>query len=191
VVKRFSKYLVFKIENEFFGLPMSVIKEVHSFIKVKSLEKKEPGFIRGILNLRGKAIPILDLRAKLNRNEVVFDEQTVFIILQPDKISGFVYAVAVDALDDVISVASDSIQYFNTENLEEKFACGFCKDGNKLFLIIDTDKLLTVYDYEHIENILVKLNTLQLNSIKFDAVLSLVKDDIIDYESYMDSIGNS
>jgi purine-binding chemotaxis protein CheW len=100
-----NKYLTFFVDDELYGLSISKIKEIIAPIHITHIPKT-PEFIKGIINLRGSIIPVVDIRLKFGMDEKEFNIDTAIIIYEVDGISiGFI----VDQVEDVILLDDDHI----------------------------------------------------------------------------------
>ena len=95
-----SRYLTFFIEEECYGLNISNVKEIIASMNITNVPKT-PNYIKGVINLRGTVIPIIDVRLKFGMDERAYDINTAIIINEIDKVSiGFI----VDRVEDVLSI---------------------------------------------------------------------------------------
>ncbi len=105
-----EKYLIFKIDEEYYGIEILKIKEIIGIMPITRLPG-EKGEIEGIINLRGQIIPVIDLRKKFGFPEREYDDRTCIIILEyfynKEKI---LYGVIVDRVIEVMKISSQSIE---------------------------------------------------------------------------------
>jgi len=131
----------FSVGEEDYGINIEMVKEV---IKVKSITRlpKTPSFIRGVINLRGDVIPIIDLREKFGLHEEDFTGMTRVIVVDIDDKS---IGMAVDSVSNVINIAQDDIKppppLIN--GLSEDYLKGVGKVGDELIILLNIDKILT------------------------------------------------
>ncbi len=100
-----DRYLLFKIENTSYGLPLALALEILTIQAITRLPCVAP-YIKGIVNLRGKVIPVLDIRAKLGLPEREYDDKTCIIVVDIHEMH---IGLIVDAVSEVVTVPMDSI----------------------------------------------------------------------------------
>jgi purine-binding chemotaxis protein CheW len=101
-----------------------------------------PGFVKGVINLRGVIVPIVDLRMKLGVGNVTYDEFTVVIIL---RIHGSIIGAVVDAVSDVVTLTSQSIKpapQFESA-IDARFIVGLAHLAERMLIVINMDALLS------------------------------------------------
>jgi purine-binding chemotaxis protein CheW len=98
-----GEYLTFVLGEEEYGIEILKVQEIRGYDAVTPIANT-PNFIKGVVNLRGKIVPIVDLRIKFNLGKVVYDEFTVVIILN---LSGRVVGIVVDGVSDVMALKDD------------------------------------------------------------------------------------
>lgn len=135
------QFLTFALGQEEYGVEILKIQEIKGFSAITPLPNA-PEFIKGVLNLRGTIVPIIDLRKKFSLPEVGYTKFTVIVVVQVQgKIMGFV----VDAVSDVLNVAGTDIQ--PTPDLygqvDTSFINGLARAGEKLVILLDIEKVLT------------------------------------------------
>ncbi len=135
-----QQFLTFALGQEEYGVEILKIQEIKGFSTITPLPNA-PTFIKGVLNLRGTIVPIVDLRKKFSLPEVGYTKFTVIVVVQiQGKIMGFI----VDAVSDVLNVARADIQ--PTPDLygqvDTSFINGLAKTGEKLVILLDIEKVL-------------------------------------------------
>lgn len=135
------QFLTFALGQEEYGVEILKIQEIKGFSTITPLPNA-PSFIKGVLNLRGTIVPIIDLRKKFSLPEVGYTKFTVIVVVQVQgKTMGFV----VDAVSDVLNVAGADIQ--PTPDLygqvDTSFINGLARTGEKLVILLDIEKVLT------------------------------------------------
>lgn len=139
-----DKYLVFTLEKDFFAIPLKFVQEVISFQPITPLYDAST-FLKGVINLRGKIIPVIDLRLKFHLPEAVYSDRTIFIILtlewenQPQLIG-----LIVDAVKDVITITQEEIQNPREVGFrfKSRYIYGIAKSGEHIVIILDIEKIL-------------------------------------------------
>ncbi|OHD60015.1 MAG: chemotaxis protein CheW [Spirochaetes bacterium GWF1_49_6] len=139
-----TKYLVFNINDEDYGVPISKIREVIRFVKITPIHEASD-FLKGVINLRGKIIPIIDMRAKFGMPEQDYSDRTVFIIVD---IMGakevFNLGMSVDAVQDVVSIKEEDVEKTPDIGLRLKsqYLDGIAKVGEHMIMMLNMDKIL-------------------------------------------------
>jgi len=131
----------FSVGEEDYGVNIETVKEV---IKVKSVTRlpKTPSFVRGVINLRGDVIPIIDLREKLGLEQQDYTEMTRVIVVDIDEKS---IGMAVDSVSNVINIAQDDIKPPPplVSGLSEDYLKGVGRVGDEIIILLNIDKILT------------------------------------------------
>lgn len=137
-----GEYLSFRLGVEEYGIDIQRVQEIRSYERPTRLAHS-PDFIKGVIDLRGRIVPIVDLRMRLHCPEATYTEFTVVIIL--DMGSTLVGAV-VDAVADVITLTADLIkpvpQFEPQGNLDAAFVTGIASVGERMLVLMDIEALL-------------------------------------------------
>lgn len=148
-----QEYLTFIVNNEEYGVDILFVQEIRVWSKVTELPNK-PDYIKGVINLRGVIIPIIDLRQRFGLKPLEYNEQTVTIILKkPAQDSPMVIGIIVDAVSDVYKFNYSTIRQapdFGNQ-IPNSFLHGLVSIEDKLILLLDTDTLLDIdelYSFE-------------------------------------------
>lgn len=141
-----GKYLTFLLKNENYGIPIKVVKEIIAMLPITKVPKT-PDFIKGVINLRGKVISIMDLRLKLELEEREYDERTCIIVVdvQIENISKQI-GIAVDIVSEVVDIDIENIQKVSNKDIQidGNFIDGIAKLKNKVVILLDIEKILTI-----------------------------------------------
>ena len=139
-----GKYLTFALADEEYGLPVLKVREIIKMMDVTSVPQV-PRHIRGVINLRGKVIPIVDLRLKFGLPGVSATDQTCIIVVQVDLNSRRVMLGAiVDRVSEVLNISADEIEGppdFG-ERLDTQFMQGMAKVKGRVKILLDLDAIL-------------------------------------------------
>lgn len=107
---RRGKYLIFVLADEEYGIEVTKIREIICMMPITTVPKM-PEFIKGVLNLRGKVIPVIDLRLKLGMNAVDYTERTCIIVVEiADKGGDVSIGVVVDSVLEVLNISAEDIE---------------------------------------------------------------------------------
>jgi len=143
-----EKYLTFMLDFEEYGIGILKIREIIGVMPITSIPQA-PDFVKGVINLRGKVIPVVDLRVRLGMDTVDYTERTCIIVVEIEKHSGTVMnGIVVDSVSEVLRIKSEDIENTPTFgvklNTEYILGMGILDGGVKI--IIDIDKLLSTDD---------------------------------------------
>ena len=139
------EFLTFRLGAESYGIPILKVQEIRGYEKPTAIANA-PAFIKGVINLRGVIVPILDLRIKFQLGDVRYDEFTVAIILN---VAGRVVGVVVDAVSDVLALASESIRpapEFAASVFDTRYITGLGTVDGRMLILLDIEKLVTGAD---------------------------------------------
>ena len=139
-----QEYLTFLLQGEEYGVDILCVQEIRVWSSVTELPNK-PGYIKGVINLRGVIIPIIDLRMRFGHQALDYDEQTVTIILrQQSKSRTMVVGIVVDAVSEVYKFSEQSIRQAPPfgNNIDSCFLKGLASVEDKLIILLDSNSLL-------------------------------------------------
>ena len=139
-----GKYLTFAISEEEYGLPVLKVREI---IKMMSITKvpQAPGHVRGVINLRGKVIPVIDVRLKFGFASQDYTERTCIIVVDVALPSGPVMmGIIVDQVSEVLSITPEEIEPTPEfgEHVETSYMKGMAKVKGKVKILLDLDQVL-------------------------------------------------
>jgi purine-binding chemotaxis protein CheW len=140
-----SEFLTFRLGSESYGIEILKVQEIRGYDTPTSIANA-PAFIKGVINLRGVIVPILDLRIKFKLSEARYDEFTVVIILN---VAGRVVGVVVDSVSDVLTLARDAIRptpEFASATFDTKYITGLGTVDEQMIILLDIEKLMTGAD---------------------------------------------
>jgi len=135
-----KQYLSFTVEEEEYAFSILKVKEIIGMKKSTKVPNL-PSYIKGVINLRGNIIHLIDIRERFNMPLKEYDKTTVVIIIETnDKVIGII----VDQVKDVINIKDEDIQkpLEFSGNVEEEFIEGLAKANDRLVVILDVEKLL-------------------------------------------------
>ena len=135
------QFLTFALGQEEYGVEILKIQEIKGFSAITPLPNA-PAYVKGVLNLRGTIVPILDLRAKFGLPEAAVTAFTVIVVVQ---VQGQTMGFLVDAVSDVLTVAGAQIQPAPDCHGQLDTSCltGLAQAGDRLVILLDIDKVLT------------------------------------------------
>lgn len=146
-----QEFLVFKLGHEEYGIEILKVQEIRGYDRVTRIANT-PDFIKGVTNLRGVIVPIVDLRVKFSLREVEYDDKTVVIVLN---IGQSVVGIVVDGVSDVLALNVDQIKPSPefTVTLSTEYLLGLGAIEERMLILVDIEKLLSSEDMELIDNI--------------------------------------
>lgn len=147
-----GKYLTFSLAEEGFGIAILKVKEIIGMMQFTPIPKT-PEFIKGVINLRGKVIPVIDLRLKFGMDSIPYDERTCIIVAEVQGTSGTTsMGVVVDAVDDVSNIKEEDIEATPSfgVSLDTQYIMGMAKAGGTVKILLDIDKVLSDAELEAI-----------------------------------------
>lgn len=143
-----QEYLTFKLESEEFGVDILSVQEIREWSPVTDIPNT-PDYLKGVINLRGVIVPIVDLRQRFNRSSKEYDATTVVIVLQGmvrEKKS--MVGVVVDEVSDVYKVDKNEVKDAPDfgSRVDNRFLKGMAIMEEKMIILLDASRLLDVED---------------------------------------------
>ncbi|MBX3585952.1 MAG: chemotaxis protein CheW [Ramlibacter sp.] len=142
---RKSEFLTFRLGSESYGIEILKVQEIRGYESPTAIANA-PAFIKGVINLRGVIVPILDLRVKFRLPLANYDEFTVVIILN---VASRVVGVVVDSVSDVLSLTDEAIRAapeFASSTFDTRYITGLATLDDTMLILLDIEKLLTGAD---------------------------------------------
>ncbi len=150
---RQGKYLTFSLSNEEYGIGIIQIKEIMGMMPVTSIPQT-PEFVKGVINLRGKVIPVVDLRVRFGMEPTEFADKTCIIVVEIEgKVNEMVIGIIVDSVSEVLNINEDDIEGappFGV-NLNTSYILGMAKTEGGVKILLDIDCVLTSDEIKQIE----------------------------------------
>lgn len=147
-----GKYLTFFLGEEEYGIGISKIKEIIGMLPITAVPRT-PGFVKGVINLRGKVLPVVDLRLKFGMPEIEYTERTCIIVVEIagqnlDAQTGIV----VDAVSEVLNIKDEDIEEAPTFSsvMNTDFILGMAKMEGSVKILLDIDKVLSQQELEQV-----------------------------------------
>lgn len=146
-----QEYLAFKLGKEEYGIDILKVQEIRGYETVTRIANA-PDFIKGVVNLRGIIVPIVDMRIKFHLGEPTYDQFTVVIILN---IGGRVVGMVVDSVSDVITLSPEQIKPAPEMGtaLNTDYLVGLGTIDERMLILVDIDKLMSSAEMGLIEKI--------------------------------------
>jgi len=138
------EFLAFTLGREEYGIDILKVQEIRGYEAVTRIANA-PDFIKGVINLRGIIIPVVDMRIKFHLGEAVYDQFTVVIILN---IKGRVVGMVVDSVSDVTTLTPDQIKPSPElgTSFSQEYMLGLGTIGERMLILMDIDKLMSSPD---------------------------------------------
>jgi purine-binding chemotaxis protein CheW len=145
-----NEYLTFKLGNEEYGIDILKVQEIRGYDHVTPIANS-PQFLKGVVNLRGTIVPIVDMRIKFGVSKADYDQFTVVIILN---IAHRVVGIVVDSVSDVTPLGADQVR--PTPELggvvDTSYINGLAALGERMLILLDIEKLMLSRDMGLVEN---------------------------------------
>lgn len=133
-----KQQVVFKVDNEEYSLDILSVQEIIRYQQVTKIPNS-PQFVIGVINLRGKIIPIISLRNRLGLNDKEINEETRVIVVQA---TGKTYGIIVDAVSEVITINDNEVEQGNfSQKTSNQYFLGIAKKGERLLILLDINSL--------------------------------------------------
>jgi len=150
-ISKADQYLTYSVGNEEYGVKILSVREIRGWESVARVPNT-PGYIKGVLNLRGTAVPVVDMRMRVNISDPSYDSTTVLIVLRAE-ISGAerVAGIVVDSVSDVMNARSHEIRQTPDfgETADTEFITGLADLNGKMVMLFDVDSFMChadIYD---------------------------------------------
>ena len=144
-----GKYLTFVLCGEEYGVEILKVKEIIGIMNITSVPQL-PGYMKGVINLRGKVIPIIDLRLKFGFQEVEHTEETCIIVMEiENKLTGII----VDTVSEVINVNSKEFEPVPRlgKGVDTEIILGMAKIKDRVKMLLDIDRVLGSEETDAVE----------------------------------------
>lgn len=142
------KLMQFELDGEFYGLDILKIREINGMMDITGVPQT-PDFVKGLINLRGKVIPVLDLRLKFGLPEKAYTDRTAIIVVEIKTISGLVQmGIVVDTVSEVVNIPARDIEPVPDfgARLKSDYILSLAKIKDVVVIILDIDRVLTDED---------------------------------------------
>lgn len=135
-----GRFLTFLLDQEIYGIE---IRHVTEIIGIQAITKvpEVPDYVKGIINLRGKIIPVIDVRLKFDKEPIPYDDRTCIIVID---IADLSVGLIVDNVEEVMVIAEEEIALppAGKTGFENRFIQGIGKAGGRVQLLLDCERLL-------------------------------------------------
>jgi purine-binding chemotaxis protein CheW len=152
---RAGKYLTFTMAEEDYGIGIVKVKEIIGMQDITAVPQT-PGFVKGVINLRGKVIPVIDLRLRFGIKPTKYNERTCIIVVEIRMQVGTVQiGIVVDSVSEVMNIGDEEIEDAPTfgANLKTDYIFGMAKMDGGVKILLDIDCVFSEKDLEGLETI--------------------------------------
>ncbi|MBV8041972.1 chemotaxis protein CheW [Pluralibacter sp.] len=145
-----QEFLVFALGDEEYGIDILKVQEIRGYDQVTRIANT-PSFIKGVTNLRGVIVPIVDLRVKFCQDDVDYNDNTVVIVLN---LNQRVVGIVVDGVSDVLSLAAEQIRPAPefAVTLSTEYLTGLGALGERMLILVNIEKLLNSEEMALLDN---------------------------------------
>ncbi len=148
-----GKYLTFTLAEEEYGIGILKVKEINGMMPITSVPRT-PEFVKGVINLRGKVIPVLDLRIKFGMASIDYTDRTCIIVVEIDSDAGtLLIGIVVDSVSEVLNIRGEEIEEtpnFGTR-LQNDYILGMAKLDGGVKILLNIDRVLSAEEITAIE----------------------------------------
>ena len=153
ISERDGKYLTFTLADEEYGIGILKIKEIIGLMQI-TMVPQTPEFIKGVINLRGKVIPVVDLRLRFGMDSMDYTERTCIIVVEIKGANDSVQiGIVVDSVSEVLNIRGEDIEdtpAFGAK-LNTDFISGMAKTEDNVKILLDIDRVLSTQELESLE----------------------------------------
>lgn len=149
-----GKYLTFNLGEEGYGIEILKVQEIIGIQNITRVPRA-PNYVKGVINLRGKVIPVIDLRLKFGMTEKEFTRETCIIMVQAATGDGYlIMGLIVDIVSEVLDIAQEQIEPPPSlgTSVDTRFILGLARTGNDVKILLDIDRVLSLQEMNALKN---------------------------------------
>ena len=153
---RAGKYLAFHLDREEFAIQVLKVREIIGVQDITAVPKTPP-YLKGVFNLRGKVIPVVDLRMKFGLQEIEYTQRTCIIVVNVEGETGqMLMGIVVDGVSEVLNLTGADIEDTPDfgSGVATPFLLGLAKIKDKVKILLDIDKVLTSHEIQGLGSLL-------------------------------------
>lgn len=150
-----GKYLTFTLADEEYGIGILKVKEIIGMMPVTSVPRT-PDYVKGVINLRGKVIPVVDLRLKFDMESIPYSERTCIIVVEINSNDITVQiGIVVDTVSEVLNIKNEEIEKTPTfgARLNTEYILGMAKIEGGVKILLNIDQVLSNVEIESLEKV--------------------------------------
>lgn len=147
-----KQYLTFTIGHEYYGLELSQTREIIEYAGITEVPLM-PNFLRGVINLRGEVVPVIDLAVRLGRKSIAVQKRTCIIVVElENNEQNHVLGLLADAVSEVIELDDENIEDAPSfgANIRADFIQGIAKRGDEFIVLLDANSALSIRELAHL-----------------------------------------
>ncbi len=146
-----GKFLTFALNEEVYGVEILKVKEIICLMDITTVPKT-PEYMKGVINLRGKVIPIIDLRLKFTMSEKEHTKETCIIVVE---VNTSLIGIIVDSVAEVLYIKGEEIEDAPSfgQEIDTKFIIGLGKTKERIIILLDIEKVLSSEELEIVEQL--------------------------------------
>ncbi|MGE5644269.1 MAG: chemotaxis protein CheW [Acidobacteriota bacterium] len=151
-----GKYLTFELGHEEFGIQVLRVREIMGIQDITAVPQT-PAYVKGVINLRGKVIPVVDLRRKFGLPEIEYTQRTCIIVVQVGGAAGsLLMGIIVDGVSEVLNLTAADIEDTPDfgEGVTTPYLLGMAKFKGKVKILLEIDEVLTSQELHGLESVL-------------------------------------
>lgn len=151
-----GKYLTFELGHEEFGIQVLRVREIMGIQDITAVPQT-PAYVKGVINLRGKVIPVVDLRRKFGLPEIEYTQRTCIIVVQVGGAAGsLLMGIVVDGVSEVLNLTAGDIEDTPDfgEGVTTPYLLGMAKFKGKVKILLEIDEVLTSQELRGLETVL-------------------------------------
>lgn len=146
-----SMYMTFKSGNEYFGLKIQYVNEIIEFQAITAIPETTD-YIKGLINLRGKIIPVMDVSLRFKQEPFEYNDRTCIMVIN---VNSTVVGLIIEKIAEVVEIREENIlpppSIVRSDKVQNKYVYGIGKVGDSVKLLLDPDKLLNDEDMSVLE----------------------------------------
>jgi purine-binding chemotaxis protein CheW len=148
-----NKYLTFRTEKESYGISIGDVIEIIELQRIIDVPDT-PDFVKGVINLRGRIIPVMDVRLRFHLAERKYDDRTCIVVVN---VKGTTLGFIVDTVEEVVEIVQDNIEpaprFKNNQGVNNEYISGMGKVQDQVKILLDVEKILFDDEIKEIERI--------------------------------------
>lgn len=139
MVSNETQFVIFRLADEYYGMNISYVETIEKIMNITRVPRTEK-YVKGVINLRGEIVPVIDLRERFNVKASTYGSDTRIIV---NKIDGILIGFIVDSASEVKSIIETDVDYnVVDENFQEGFIKAIAKHDEKVIILVDVYKIL-------------------------------------------------
>lgn len=146
-----NQYVVFQLDGEFYGVDIQQVRGIEKSLPLTRVPHA-PNFVKGVCNLRGSVIPVIDLKKRLSLPETADEEIARIMIVH---VGRFSVGMTIDAANDVVTIDTEDIEPSPSliSGINAEFIQGVAKVNNRLLILLNLQKILTLDQIDELEKL--------------------------------------